>query len=239
MSTCGLFLLLAAPFLMAATLIVYAGAIVVTFLFVIMLAQQAGLTSADARSHESILSALGGFVLLWSFLVVLQRANDNRAFAVFDSFPVQLSEEIKQRTIQTMKKVAAGNLPDDLLDDETFAEYRASRRRGADPPTAGICSKKSMSWKSCGRMCAKRRDSKPIHAILMDLRNLVERLQNAHDDKGRPYLPAENVAGLGRTLFTDYFLAIELAGTLLLVATIGAIAIAGHRRRGCDERAAL
>src|SRR5713101_9889586 len=40
LSTCGLFLLQAAPFLMAATIIVYAGAIVVTFLFVIMLAQQ-------------------------------------------------------------------------------------------------------------------------------------------------------------------------------------------------------
>src|SRR5262249_47535642 len=39
LSTCGLFLLLAAPFLMAATIIIYAGAIVVTFLFVLMLAQ--------------------------------------------------------------------------------------------------------------------------------------------------------------------------------------------------------
>ena len=37
LATCGLFLLLAAPFLMAATVIVYAGAIVVLFLFVIML----------------------------------------------------------------------------------------------------------------------------------------------------------------------------------------------------------
>jgi hypothetical protein len=41
-------------------------------------------------------------------------------------------------------------------------------------------------------------------------------------------LSAENVAGLGRTLFSDYLLAVEIAGTLLLVATVGAIAIA-HR----------
>ena len=41
-----------------------------------------------------------------------------------------------------------------------------------------------------------------------------------------------NVAGLGRTLFTDHLLAVELAGTLLLVATVGAIAIAGGRREG-------
>jgi hypothetical protein len=43
-------------------------------------------------------------------------------------------------------------------------------------------------------------------------------------------LPAANVEALGRTLFSDHLLAIELAGTLLLVATIGAIAIAGTRR---------
>src|SRR5262249_31602545 len=40
-------------------------------------------------------------------------------------------------------------------------------------------------------------------------------------------LPAQNVAGLGRTLFTDYLLPVELAGVLLTVATIGAIVIAG------------
>jgi NADH-quinone oxidoreductase subunit J len=37
---------------------------------------------------------------------------------------------------------------------------------------------------------------------------------------------------LGRSLMGDYLFAVELAGTLLLVATIGAIAIAPRRRRG-------
>jgi len=45
-------------------------------------------------------------------------------------------------------------------------------------------------------------------------------------------MPARNVAGLGRALFTDYLLAVELAGTLLLVASIGAIAIAARHREG-------
>ena len=39
----------------------------------------------------------------------------------------------------------------------------------------------------------------------------------------------ENVAPLGRALFTDYLLPVELGGTLLLVATIGAIAISGRK----------
>jgi NADH-quinone oxidoreductase subunit J len=45
-------------------------------------------------------------------------------------------------------------------------------------------------------------------------------------------MPAENVAHLGRALFTDFLLAVELAGMLLLVATVGAIAIAGRRTEG-------
>ena len=42
-------------------------------------------------------------------------------------------------------------------------------------------------------------------------------------------LPARNVGNLGLLLYADHLLAVELAGTLLLVATIGAVAIA-HRR---------
>ena len=44
-----------------------------------------------------------------------------------------------------------------------------------------------------------------------------------------PDLPAENSAYLGRSLFTDFLLPVELGGTLLLVATVGAIAIAQRR----------
>src|SRR6266481_3718483 len=73
LSTCGLFLLQAAPFLMAATIIIYAGAIVVTFLFVIMLAQQIGTSDADQRSREPLLSCVAGFVLLAAVLGLLQQ----------------------------------------------------------------------------------------------------------------------------------------------------------------------
>src|SRR5207237_6313103 len=73
LSTCGLFLLQAAPFLMAATIIIYAGAIVVTFLFVIMLAQQIGTSDADQRSREPLLSCVAGVVLLAAVLGLLQQ----------------------------------------------------------------------------------------------------------------------------------------------------------------------
>ena len=73
LSTCGLFLLQAAPFLMAATIIVYAGAIVVTFLFVIMLAQQEGPSDADQRTREPFLASLAGGVLLAALVCVLHK----------------------------------------------------------------------------------------------------------------------------------------------------------------------
>lgn len=139
LSTCGLFLLQAAPFLMAATIIVYAGAIIVTFLFVIMLAQQSGLSDADFRSREPLLSCIAGFVLLGALLYVLQMSGDLKAGGPVAAAP--------------------------------------------------------------------------------------------HDPGGLARLPAENVAYLGRILFTEYLLAVELAGTLLLVAAIGTIAITARRTR--------
>jgi NADH-quinone oxidoreductase subunit J len=59
----GLFLLQRADFLSAATIIVYAGAIVVTFLFVIMLSQPTGAAPYDRRAREPLLSVATGLVL--------------------------------------------------------------------------------------------------------------------------------------------------------------------------------
>ena len=59
----GLFMLQKAEFLSAATIIVYAGAIVVTFLFVIMLAQPAGTARYDRHSREPLLVTATGLVL--------------------------------------------------------------------------------------------------------------------------------------------------------------------------------
>lgn len=60
----GVLLVLGAQFLGVATIVVYAGAILVMFLFVLMLAQPAGLAPYDRVSTEPFLSALAGAVLL-------------------------------------------------------------------------------------------------------------------------------------------------------------------------------
>jgi NADH-quinone oxidoreductase subunit J len=133
---------------MAATIIVYAGAIIVTFIFLIMLAQQHGSSDADARSREPLLASLTGFLLLAALVCALQ-----------------------------------GTVKTEYLDP--FTQYH---------------------W--------------DISEFSRGRREIPGR---------RTPMPAGNVAFLGRALFTDYLLAVELGGTLLLAATIGTILITSRR----------
>ena len=64
-STAGMMILMQATFLAMALVIIYAGAILVTYAFVIMLAQQGdGLASYDQRAREPFLGVVTGFILL-------------------------------------------------------------------------------------------------------------------------------------------------------------------------------
>jgi NADH-quinone oxidoreductase subunit J len=79
-ATAGLFLLLRAEFIAAALVLIYAGAILVTYVFVIMLAAQAtahpggalsGLADCDNVSREPFMVSLVGFVLMGVILFVI------------------------------------------------------------------------------------------------------------------------------------------------------------------------
>jgi NADH-quinone oxidoreductase subunit J len=163
---CGLFLLQYAPFLAAATVVVYAGAIVVTFVFVIMLAQQAGSTGYDQRSRQPIVATFAAFVLLALILGQLPQAAGGGA----------------AKAELTLNAAAAQESTSQVL---TAAPERSDETVAANPLS-----------------------QVPADESLGQMRSL------------------------GRSLFGDYLFAVELAGTLLLVATIGAIAIAPRRRRG-------
>lgn len=64
LGTAGLFLFLGAQFLAVATVVVYAGAILVTFLFVLMLANPKGRAFYDRLSWEPMLAGGAGAVLI-------------------------------------------------------------------------------------------------------------------------------------------------------------------------------
>jgi NADH-quinone oxidoreductase subunit J len=152
LAVCGLFLLQSAPFLASATVIVYAGAIIVTFLFVLMLAQQAGATNADQNSRQPVIAVGTGFVLLSALLFVLVPSKEQTGFA---SLVPEVAIAAEHPTSKTPQSTSATT-------SATFGTMR----------------------------------------------------------------------GLGRSLFGDYLFAMELAGTLLLIASIGAIVIAPKRSSG-------
>jgi NADH-quinone oxidoreductase subunit J len=140
--TAGLFMLENAQFLAAAIVIVYAGAIIVMFLFVVMMAQPHGTAVYDQIAREPALAVISSCVLLI------------------------------------------------MLASSSVATYRG------DPP------------------------------LLAPAAGMADVSEAAALDTA-PDTP--QVASLGRALFTDHWLGLEVAGTMLLVAMVGAILISSSR----------
>jgi NADH-quinone oxidoreductase subunit J len=107
LGTAGLFLFQGAEFLAAATVIVYAGAILVTFLFVLMLADPQGRAYYDRVGWETALSAFTGAVIVGILsmtsisvltgpsqaFVAAGATADERAEVVLSEYPVALLGE--------------------------------------------------------------------------------------------------------------------------------------------------
>jgi NADH-quinone oxidoreductase subunit J len=244
LSTCGLFLILAAPFLMAATIVVYAGAIVVTFLFVIMLAQQEGLSSADHRSREPFFASLAGFVLLGTLLVVIDRGFDTRpldgALAKLD----QLSQAKTKADVVAVLGTPPANL-DGTRTTELGAEIRRrypelrNKSHGPLDPAVAMTeinlNNLEAAWNNLDDPAEVEKAAELAKQLFERGKTMRERgdaITPSHGTmagKTPGPLPAANVAGIGKLLFTEYLIPVEMAGVLLLVATIGAIVIAGRR----------
>jgi NADH-quinone oxidoreductase subunit J len=80
LASCGLYLILSAEFMAFALVIIYAGAILITYLFVIMLATQApsedhleSLADYDTQARAPFVAAVTGFVLLAALTTMLFR----------------------------------------------------------------------------------------------------------------------------------------------------------------------
>jgi NADH-quinone oxidoreductase subunit J len=245
LATCGLFLLQAAPFLMAATTIVYAGAIVVTFLFVIMLAQQEGPSDADYRSREPLFASAAGFLMLGTLLYVLQLNYGQRDVSELLARVRAAGQETTSAAIDAkfdaesfsndLERLAArrGQRISEAVRDEflKFQEHRDEWKQADDVSAMrGVLGhlEAAVGQNLVGLQPEKELPLSPYSGV----RANASLRDAAQDREGRVALPATNVASLGQALFTDYLLSVELAGTLLLIATIGAIAIASRRTEG-------
>ncbi len=250
LSSCGLFLLLAAPFLMAATIIIYAGAIIVTFLFVLMLSPVRGPADENDRSREPLLGSLAGFaftgLVLFTLHLSLGTWGPNELDPTYPlPTPLLIEADAKLLASAEGKANAALALDDgeELLAAATAVQYdldsygasfltytsspakRLAPMR-SDPRVAAFLIRDEDLLKANRKLDNAILDRK-VDAVKIELKGLREKLA-IHRGSGQ--LPARNVANLGFILYSEYLLAVEMAGTLLLVATIGAVAIAGRRK---------
>jgi NADH-quinone oxidoreductase subunit J len=107
-ATAGLFILMYAEFMAAALVLIYAGAILITYVFVIMLASSAqtagnaplaGLAECDTVSREPFSAACVGFALMGVLLfVIFDRANQIPPTAVATAAPQMPEERIHGST---------------------------------------------------------------------------------------------------------------------------------------------
>jgi NADH:ubiquinone oxidoreductase subunit 6 (subunit J) len=220
-STCGLFLLNGAPFLTAATIIIYAGAIVVTFLFVLMLAQQSGVDDADLRSREPFLASVAGFVLLASLLGVLYRTFDLRELNELTADLGRLSQAKNAKDVEDV----LGPIQLKQMTPPLTAKLRHYLPDSGDP-TRNHAAKIELARVE-GKVEVLRDEAGKALKELEQLRAGYGTVVMRNPASGK--LPFENVAAIGQALFTDYLVPVELAAVLLLVATIGAIVIAARR----------
>jgi NADH-quinone oxidoreductase subunit J len=247
LSTCGLFLLLAAPFLMAATVIIYAGAVIVTFLFVLMLSHAGGPSDENDRTRDPLLGSLAGFGFAGLVLIALYQT------AVADSGPTPpLTSEDRAKLVAAageLGKSADATTRDQLIDKgftkatrDQIAEVVAGeggrrtvqdrlRFADADPRTHGIIQQADALKKKNDAVFAALDNN--LLGNAPDLDKAKRDLAGLRDDvvlmTGNGHLPARNVGTIGLLLYSEHLLSVELAGTLLLVATIGAVAIAGRK----------
>ena len=116
LASAGLFILLWAEFMAAALVIIYAGAILVTYVFVIMLASQsspttaqgngdpnAGLAEYDRISREPVLASAVGFALMGILLfVIFDKAPRGGDLAVSGASPPAASGTAQPGTVQAL-----------------------------------------------------------------------------------------------------------------------------------------
>jgi NADH:ubiquinone oxidoreductase subunit 6 (subunit J) len=237
LSTCGLFLLNAAPFLMAGTIIIYAGAIVVTFLFVLMLAQPDGQSDADNRSREPVMAAIAGFLFLSTVLLALRQTYEPRDFnawlarveAARNQPPEHVwqvlgpDEAFRQWTedvmLQTLGRDGSRELIELVRTKDDIREVGTPNRENAAAIGAWL------ERLSEGGERHRAQAARQIGRLSPPTKTRMSPFAGLPSNQPAQPLSRENVAGLGRTLYSDYLLAVELGGTLLLIATIGAIAI--------------
>jgi NADH-quinone oxidoreductase subunit J len=192
-ASCGLYLLLGAEFMAFALIIIYAGAILITYIFVIMLATQAPtgttpdmLDEADAVGREPIVGAVLGFVLVAVIsTMLLDGVATMRPPASFE--PNAVLADLPRKVDRALRDA-------DLIgEDERVVRLESGRAfMDATTRTIVVINEETGTTRTLG------------------------------PDRWPDELGATNLDRLGWNLLNDHPMTIEIAGVILLMAMLGA-----------------
>jgi NADH:ubiquinone oxidoreductase subunit 6 (subunit J) len=239
---------------MAATVIIYAGAIIVTFLFLLMLSHTGGPSDENDRSREPLLGSLAGFAFAGLVLFALYTsadepvpappltADDRRALAAAADELAKAQDAPTVAAVEAAVRAARGHIGEvvGFAPADPTALDRPARRPTAQDRLRGAQTD-ARTWQVIEQADRLRDKAKAVGDRLENLRfekdpdpARAKALAKELRDEvalmaGRGELPARNVSAVGYALYSEHLIAVEMAGTLLLVATIGAVAIAGRK----------
>jgi NADH-quinone oxidoreductase subunit J len=218
LASCGLYVLLSAEFLAFALVIVYAGAILITYLFVIMLATEAPSNDAldvlaeyDRYSREPIMATMAGFVLLAALTTVLATGS-----STLRADPTLASRDNRNQRLDDLPRKV-----DAILAGAIDHEGKPLLREGEK------LAKQDQKW-----AVFPRQDGKGYLVVADKAGGRRQIPQSAwpHD------LRVDNVEAVAFTLIGDKAGAIEIAGVILLMAMLGAVVLA-RKKVDLDEAA--
>ncbi|MFT5424022.1 MAG: NADH-quinone oxidoreductase subunit J [Phycisphaerales bacterium] len=206
-ATAGMFLLLSAEFMAFALIIIYAGAILITYLFVIMLATQAPAegdeelqADYDTTSREPWIAAMAGFVLLGLLTTMMFRGVD----------------ELPAATAESDASVLA------ILPGKVEKALWNTDRPGETPRLAAdetLLRDVDVNGDPNGELALTVLDGAP--AVLAVNPDGQTRTIPLTED-----LAPTNVERLGINLLRDHPMTIEIVGIILLMAMLGATVLA-------------
>ncbi len=236
LSSSAMYLLMQAEFMAFALIIIYAGAILITYLFVIMLATQApseekvaSLEGYDSTAREPLTATLAGFALLAVLTGMMAHGMSD----------LQDSRQVIRPSVHSLEAPILGVLPNKVIRE--FEQAAVFDHGIAEPTVEEVndgfdANLRTMAFKIEDR---ERFD----HGLETDTRFRSMLPETIHGDTVLVTLPAErgitNAEGVGFTLIAKHPMALEIAGIILLMAMLGAVVLARKQiELGEDEKAA-
>lgn len=225
LSSAGMLVLLEAEFMAFAMVIIYGGAILITYMFVIMLAtlpQSENDTDSspvsDRFAREPGMAALMGFVLI---AVV--------GSVIFNSYKVddtgKATEQIANRAFKNANTLdASRKLPGKIKIDDP----NENTRRVTQLERLLRSSDRENPIANDEHVFRIDRDGKPFPVAYVGISEGVQ-LREVEIDEAVLREFVSNIDRVGLNLFEGHTLGIELAGVILLLSMVGAIVIARQK----------